>query len=210
MPGATTEIAFNPGDKVRVFQPNWPGRQLQILPGDLSKSVPYGNGVYGYQGSNESNCFTSAPSHEPCGGVIYFGNDICQSDFEALMRIMGVQPSSVVNPSKHFAVFTAESEQPSEDGYLVQMRIVSKFGLRFVFKALTTAEYEKFPQQNLTMMKALWLFIEQERMRWGTSFTHDKGLAGKFGGDGNYEREELAFEIILRQSRIENKKVVDT
>lgn len=193
-----TRVVFDLGDKIRISPPIWPDHKLNIHPGDLSKFVPYGNGVYGYQDRKGSNPFTSAPSQEACGGVIYFGNDVTKVDFEALMRIMEVQPVHFINPSKDFAVFIAESKQPGKDGYLVQMRIVSKFGLRFMFGALTDAEYEKFPEQELTIVEALWSFIKQERKRWGTSWMEDnKGLGGKFGGDGDFAREELAFGFML-------------
>jgi len=110
---------------------------------------------------------------------------------------MEVQPAQTVNPSKDFAVFTTESEQPGKDGYIMQMRVVSKFGLRFMFNALTDTEYEKFPEQKLTIVEALWSFIERERERWGSSFMDDKGLGGMFGGDGDFAQEELAFGLML-------------
>lgn len=199
MPTAPTRIVFDLGDKIRVSPPLWPEHKLEIQPGDLSKFVPYGNGVYGYQDRKGNNPFTSAPSQEACGGVIYFGNGVSKADFEALMRIMEVQPGYAVKPSKDFAVFTAESKQPGKDGYLAQVRVVSKFGLRFMFGALTDAEYEQFPEQEMTMVEALWSFIQQERKRWGTSFQQDgeKGLEGLFGGDGDFAREELSFGFML-------------
>lgn len=194
-----TRIVFDLGDKIRVSPPIWLEHKLNIQPGDLSKFAPYGNDVYGYQNREGGNPFTSAPLQEACGGVIYFGNSISKVDFEALMRITEVQPAYVVNPSKDFAVFIAESKQPGKDGYLTQMRLVSRFGLRFMFGALTDAEYEKFPEQELTMVETLWLFIGHERKRWGTSFQQDdeKGLGGLFGGDGDLAREELAFGFIV-------------
>lgn len=194
-----TRIVFDLGGKIRISPPIWPDHKLDIQPGDLSKFVPYGNGVYGYQNREGSNPLTSAPPQEACGGVIYFGNDITKVDFKALMHIMEVQPKHVVKPSKDFAVFIAESKQPGKDGYLAQMRVVSKFGLRFMFNTLTDAEYEKFPEQELTVVEALWSFIEQERKRWGTSFSQDgtKGLRGLFGGDGDFAREELSFGFML-------------
>jgi hypothetical protein len=192
-----TRIVFDLGGKIRVSPPIWPDHKLTIQPGDLSKFAPYGNGVYGYEDRDGSNLFTSAPSQAAHGGVLYFGNDTSKADFEALMRIMGVQPAYVAKPLKAFTVFTAESKSPGKDGYLVQMRVVSKFGLRFMFGALTEAEYEKFPEQELTIVEALWSFIEQEQKRWGTSWMDDKGLGGTFGGDGNYACEELAFGFML-------------
>ena len=190
-------IAFNLGDRVRVSPPIWPNHELDIQPGDLSKFVPYGNGVYGYQNRKGNDPFTSAPSHEACGGVIYFGNDVTEADFKALMRITEVQPAHTVEPSKDFAVFTAESKHPGKDGYLVQMRVISKFGLCYMFGALTDTEYEKFPEQEVTMVEALWSFIQQERRRWGISWMDDRGLGGKFGGDGNFACEELSFGFMV-------------
>lgn len=192
------QVAFDLGNKIRISPPIWPNHKLNVQPGDLSQFTPYGNGVYGYQERKGNSPFTSAPSQEACGGVIYFGNEVTKTDFEALMRIMEVQRGVI--PSKDFAVFTAESEQPGKDGYLTQMRIVSKFGLRFMFGAINEVEYDKFPAQELTMTEVLWSFVEQEKKRWGTSWMEDKGLGGKFGGDGDFACEELAFGFMLENN----------
>lgn len=194
MPKAPRRIVFDLGNKIRVSPPIFSDPSLDLQPGDLSEFVPYGNGVYGYQNRKGSNPFTSAPSQEACGGVIYFGNGVSKADFEALMRITEVRPDH-----KDFAVFTAESKQPGKYGYLAQMRVVSKFGLRHLFHAITDAEHESFVEQEMTIVEALWLFIQQERQRWGTSFLQDgeKGLEGLFGGDGDCAREELAFGFML-------------
>ena len=115
------------------------------------------------------------------------------------MCIMNVQSAGTVKPRKDFAVFAAESQQPGKDGYLVQMRIVSRFGLRYMFGALTDAEYDEFPEQKMPVVDALWWFINEERKCWGTSFQEDgkKGLRGLFGGDGNFAREELSFGFMV-------------
>lgn len=186
-------LVFDLGDKVRISPPIWPDHKLDIQPGDLTKFVPYGNGVYGYQNRFGENPIKSAPSQEPSGGVVYFGNGIAKADLEALLRLLEVKADY-----KDYALFIAESEQPGKDGYLVQMRIVTKFGLRFMFGALTDAEYDKFPEQQLSVSEALCEFLEKEAKRWGTSFTDDgRGLQGLFGGDGDYAREELAFGFMM-------------
>ena len=188
---------FNLGDQIRISPPIWPEHKLDLQPGDLEKFVPSGNGVYGYGSQERGNPFTEAPLQEACGGVIYFGSDVSREDFDALLRIIGMRPQ--IKPSKDYAVFIAESEHPCKDGYLSQMRIVSKVGLRFMFDALTESEYEAFPEQGMSKADALWTFIQQERERWGTSFMEDnkKGLRGLFGGDGDYAREELSFGFML-------------
>lgn len=185
-------LVFDLGDKVRISPLIWPDHELNIQPGDLSQFTPYGNGVYGYQERFRENPIKSAPSQEPSGGVIYFGTRIAKVDFEALLRLTGVKVDH-----KDYAVFLVESEQPSRDGCLVQMRIVTKFGLRFMFGALTDTEYDKFPEQDLTIGETLWEFIKKEAERWGTSFMEDKGLHGKFGGDGDFACEELAFGFMI-------------
>ena len=173
-----------------------PNRE-SISPSDLSLFTPYGNGVYGDQDQSIGHPFTGAPMTEPCGGVIYFSNEITITDFYALMRILEIQSRYETNSPNDFSVFTAESQQPGKDNYLTQMRIVSKFGLRFLFRTLDDTEYDKFQNQELSISEALWLFIEHEKIRWGTSWTEDHGLVGKFGGDGHFAREELAFGLML-------------
>ena len=188
----SVRIAFDLGDKIRISPPIWPDHKLNIQPGDLSQFTPYGNGVYGYQDRFSKDPIKSAPSQEPSGGVVYFGNGITKADFEALLRLMEVRSSY-----KDYAIFLAESEHPGKEGYLIQMRIITKFGLRFMFGAITDDEYDKFPEQELTIGEILWKFIEKEAERWGTSWSNDRGLYGKFGGDGHFACEELAFGFIM-------------
>ena len=196
MQSKPTRVIFDLGSKVRISPPIFSDPSLDVQPGDLSKFTPYGNGVYGYQDRYKGDPFKSAPPEEACGGVVYFGNGVSKEDFQALMCVLEVQSKWMTKPSKDFAVFIEESSQPGEDGYLTQMRIVSKFGLRFMFDAIDEAEYDKFPEQELTMVEAMWEFMRHERERWGTSFG-GKGLAGLFGGDGNFAQEELSFGFML-------------
>lgn len=184
-------ITFNLGDKIRISPPIWPNNTVEIQPGDLSQFAPQGNGVYGYQNPMRGNPFMSAPSQEACGGVIYFDNDIKREDFDALLRILQVSA-----PNKDFAAFAKESEEFGKEGYAAQLRLVSKFGLCHMFGAISSREYNSFPEQETSTSDTLWTFIEQERKRWGTSFGSG-GLSGKFGGDGDYACEQLAFGFML-------------
>lgn len=198
-----TRVVFNLGGQIRISPPIYPGGlTVAIQPGDLTKIAPFGDGVYGYQELFGGNPFKAAPPTQAEGGVLCFENGITRPDFEALMRITGVQPAIYVNPSKDYAVFTAESTKPQKEGYLAQMRLVSKLGLQYMFGAIDDEEYEAFPDQELTMVETLWAFVEHERKRWGTSFYEDgeKGLRGLFGGDGNYAREELSFGFMVENS----------
>ena len=198
-----TRIVFDMGGKIRISPPIYSDNKIDVEPGDLSKFAPMGNSCYGYQTRNDSNPFLGAPEQDACGGIVYFDNSITKADFEALMRIMEVQSAHVSNPGKDFALFGAESEQPGKDGYLTQIRVVPKFGLRYLFGAIKDeTEYNNFVEQQMTVVETLWLFIESERKRWGTSFTQDKekGLRGLFGGDGDFAREELSFGFMLENN----------
>lgn len=191
---------FSLGDKIHVLSSHFPfDKKVKVYPGDLTQFAPYGSGVYGYQMPDRSNPFTGAPEQEEMGGVVYLDNSIYKRDFSAFMRLIGVSPKRGRPTQKDYSVFVAESNNPIKDGYLAQMRIVSKFAMSCCFKAITDAEYDNFPKQTLTQRDALWEFIKHENMRWGTSF-HSKSLEGLFGGDGDFAREELSFGFMVENS----------
>ncbi len=199
MPSKPVIIAFDQGDRIRISPPIFTDTTLKMQPGDLTKFAPHGNGVYGYQNRDGSTPFTQAPSQEACGGVIYFDNHVDKEDFMALMHIAGIQDRHDVNPSKDYAAFVEEAEEPGIAGYLTQMRIVSKFALRHMFDALDETGYKNFPSQDISIAEALWCFMEHERKRWGTDFGGGK-LAGLFGGDGDFAQEELSFGFMIENS----------
>ena len=190
-----TKIIFELGGKVRISPPLWPNAKVSMQPGDLTKFLPSGNGVYGYQNKKTFNPLKSAPPQEATGGHLYFGNEISKEDFYALLRITEVKPNH-----KDYAVFIEESKNPEVDGFLLQMRIVPRFALRFMFGVIEEQEYESFPEQELTVGDLLYSFIESERAYWGTSFSNSPKLEGKFGGDGDFMREELSFGFIVENN----------
>ncbi len=177
-------------EKVIVSPAVWPGKNLQVQPGDLSKFTPYGNGVYGYQ-RHSLEPIRGDPPQEESGGLVYFGNGVKQEDFSGFLRMMGVKADD-----KDYAAFVQESSNPVEDRYFKQMRLMSKFGLRFMFGAIDNREYDTFKKQELTIGESLWEFMEAEKGRFGTSFG-DRRIEGKMGGDGDCAREELSFGFML-------------
>ena len=74
-------------DKIIIGPAIWPGKKLQVQPGDLSKFAPYGNGVYGYQ-KNSLEPIRGDPPQEETGGLIYFGNEARKEDFEGFLRMI--------------------------------------------------------------------------------------------------------------------------
>lgn len=184
---------------VIVSPAEWPGKKLEVQPGDLSKFAPQGEGFYGYHNQNRGNPFVNAPPTEELGGIIYFGNNISKRDFYSLLRILQAGHG---NENKKYALFMADAQTPGKEGYIRQARIVSRFGLQYMFGAINENEYESYPNNPLAPNEVLWKFIGEEKKRWGTSFTddHRNGLAGMFGGDGDYAREELSFGFMLENN----------
>ena len=144
-------------DKIIIGPAIWPGKKLQVQPGDLSKFAPYGNGVYGYQ-KNSLEPIRGDPPQEETGGLIYFGNEARKEDFEGFLRMMNVRAED-----KDYVAFVQESSNPIEDRYFKQMRIMSKFGLRFMFGAIDDREYDTFKEQELSIGEALWAFMNAEK-----------------------------------------------
>jgi hypothetical protein len=177
-------------EKIVVSPAIWLGGNLQVQPGDLSRFAPYGNGVYGYQG-NSLEPIKSDPPQEPAGGLIYFDNHVNREDFLGFLRMMKIREDR-----KDYAAFIQEACNPFNERYFKQMRLISKFGLRFMFEAIDEREYSSFKEQELTIGEALWEFMESERGRFGTSFW-DPRIERKMGGDGNYAREQLGFGFML-------------
>lgn len=180
-------------DKIIISPAIWSGKELQVQPGDLSKFTPYGNGVYGYQ-RNSLEPIKGDPPQEETGGLVYFGNDVRKKDFEGFLRMIDVGTKD-----KNYAAFVQESSNPIEDRYFKQMRLISKFGLRFMFNAIEDIEYNSFKEQELSIEEALLEFMNAERERFGTSFG-DPRIEGKMGGDGNYAREELSFGFMIENA----------
>lgn len=186
---------------LRVSPPIFPENKTGIDPADLTQFAPHGNGVYGYQ-EGMVNPLKTAPPQDDISGFLHFGNGVSREEFDALMSITDVCSKWVREngrPSHDYAVFYQESNNPGRDGYLSQLRIVSKFALRFMFGSLAENDYNSFPVQELSMSDALWGFMQNEKHKYGTSFGSAK-LQGLFGGDGYFAREELSFGFMVENN----------
>jgi len=177
-------------EKLTISPPVWSNKELQVQPGDLSQFAPYGTGVYGYQASSRTP-MRGDPPHEESGGLVYFGNGVKEEDFKGFLRMMNVRADD-----KDYAAFIQESSNPVQDRYFKQMRLISKFGLKFMFDALNDINYDAFEEQELSIGEALWVFMDAEKGRFGTFFG-DPRIEGKMGGDGHLAREELSFGFMM-------------
>jgi len=182
------------GGIVKISPPLWPNHQLNVQPGDLSQFTPNGNGMYGYF-QRTGHPFFGADPHEAQGGIVYFSNSPDRSDLEAMLRTIGVSLND-----KDYAVFIQTSKKPRKEGYLHQMRIVSRFALKSMFGAITEEECERFECQSLSVGDMLWLFLDSNRRQFGTNFFNSPELDGLFGGDGDFSREELSFGFTVENA----------
>lgn len=167
---------------------------IGIRPDDLSNTVPYGEGFYGYQ-NKENNLFPPPPSLAPIGGTIYFDERIAKEDFLALMRIAGIED----NYPKSYAIFAKESKEPLKDGYLRRARFVKSFGMEFLFKVAMNEVLE----QELALSHGLWQFVQTEKECWGSEYikeTYNPKLQGLFGGTGYCTKEALHFGFSIENS----------
>jgi len=180
-------------EKLIISPEVWPGNDIHVQPGDLSKFASYGNGVYGYQ-DQSLKPITGDPPQEEAGGLIYFGNGVERKDFEVFLRMMNIRADD-----KDYAAFVKESSGPIKERYFKQMRLISRFGLRFMFDAIDSSEYDTFKEQELSIGEALLEFMKSEKVRFGIFFG-DSRIDGKMGGDGHYAREELSFGFMLENS----------
>jgi len=168
-------------------------KNLKVQPGDLSKFAPHGNGVYGYQ-AQSFEPISGDPPQEETGGIVYFGNRVKRADFEGFLRMMNIHAED-----KDYAAFAKESCDPIKDRYFKQIRLISKFGLKYLFGAIDDREYNAFKNQELSVGEALLEFMKAERGRFGTSFG-DPRIEGKMGGDGDYAREQLSFGFMVENA----------
>lgn len=196
---------------VKVYPRHWPeGKDLEVRPGDLDKFALPGVGIsgpfpirpwddplkddpsdfYGFQRVT-GHPIRDASTNEPSGGVVYFGGTPREEDIEALFRLLSVRVDS-----KDYAAFVEPSLEPIEDRYLVQMRIVSRFALQYLFGALDSEGYESFPSQERSVGEVLWQFILDQQDTWGTGMNSYE-IRGVMGGDGDYAKEELAFGFMV-------------
>lgn len=198
----TQIIAFEgPDGEVRLSPPLFLDNTISVSPADLSQFAPQGNGIYGLQ-HTDINPFAMGESMEAASGVVFFDIPRSKEDFMGFLRVLGVANSSVPGHDEHnchYWAFVKESDEPGHDGYLKQMRVVDRFGLKYLYRMLDEQSYHNFPDQPLSLPDFLWLFIQDQVKAYGTTF-YSTQLAGKFGGDGDFEREQLSFGLMIENS----------
>jgi hypothetical protein len=190
-----------------VLPPNWHGRGGDdLLAGDLTHFAPQGLALappaivtpysgppaasyYGAQGTI-THPIKSAPLNDDTGGLVYFSSHIPPVEIVAALDLFGFR-----SQERAYAIFLAAAQNPSEDNFLDQMRIVSHAGLAHFYHVDTKA----LAPQSLDSGQAVARFMEWQKEKWG----EDSGaytLAGCLGGDGDWAKEGLAFGAMIENS----------
>lgn len=198
-------------DKLVTIAPNvWPGGPLELQPGDLSMFTPLGLGLGpplvmrpwdnlddlakqgGYYGLDRrtGHPLLDAPLTGSSGGTVYFDGSPEKSDLDTLLRVLTVHVESV-----DYAVFLREAEKPSEERFLIQIRLISQFALQSLFGAKIDGECGALATQTVSIGDLVWKFIEDQQREYGTGYSRQ--LDGLFGGDGDWAKEKLAFGFVV-------------
>lgn len=199
-------------DFLRVSPAVWPGKSLDLQPGDLTKFLPQGMGLgapavmmpwdditdvfnrqnyYSFQ-TPMFHPIQNAPLTEACGGTVYFDGSPNPDRLAALLSLLDVPTQN-----RDYAAFVARSENPQKDRFLVQVRLMDKYALGGLFGALTPEQWTGFEPQRLTLGEAVAKFIEQQEHEWSDG---PRSLRGTFGGDGDWAKERLAYGFMVENA----------
>jgi len=195
---------------VTLLDPDWPGRPLPVLPGDLSRMVPQGLGLgvplivtpygigpsSGFYGLDQpsGDPFHGAPTQEPCGGLLYFDDNVALEQLRGALDMIGVHTIR-----SDYLVFARKAEDPVAERYLTQARIMSKSALGHFFEAGNEAK--ALPDQPITLGAYVESFIADERAYWNDPrYAFSRSLSGTLGGDGDWAKESLAFGFLVENT----------
>jgi hypothetical protein len=199
--------------KVEILGPDWPGRQLPLMPGDLTQFLPQGLALgtpaivrpwddplkvltgpsfYGVD-PPESHPFRAAPTQEPSGGAIYFDDHLELGEIRAALEVMGA-----ILQRNDYVVFAASANDPPNDRYLDQVRILPRAALAHFFGC---GEASALPDQPIPIGDFIAQFINDQRAKWNDpSYAFSGRLAGTLGGDGDWAKESLCFGFLVENT----------
>lgn len=191
-----------PSASVTILSEDWPGRDLRLMPGDLSKWLPQGLGLgaplvvtpysagpepsyYGFDKAGP-NPILNAPTQQPASGLLYFDDGANLAKLRGALEIIGVRLRD-----KAYAVFWGATIDTVEDRYLHQVRIVSRAALGHLFRA--SPEAAALPEQPVPLGTYIETFIVEQKDKWNDGYAFSRALSGTLGGDGDWAKESLGF-----------------
>jgi len=143
--------------------------------------------------------FKAAPVHEPAGGGVLYFQPADRGDFAGYAQLLALTRGF----SDGYAVFVSTLYGPKrhqDRRYLAQLRAVSIEALQqqFGIRDLRDEWGRPLPpvQQPSGLVDLLWEFVLHQKTFWGTRFWDTLSPASALGGDGEYEREQLAFGMM--------------
>ena len=194
------------GPRVQVLSADWPGRELPVMPGDLSQWLPQQAAAPARRRAPEperdgGECpgtgpILMAPDTQAGSGLLYFDDPSRIGDLEKLrgaLELMGVYLRS-----RHYAVFCGTTLDVADDRYLHQVRIVTSSALTYLFKA--GSEADALPKQPMAIGKYIEEFIAEQQGKWNDGRRFSRDLDGMLGGDGDSAREVLGFGFAVESA----------
>ncbi len=164
---------------------------FNVDPSDLSLFIDRSDSITGDERNVNLTPITNAPPTSELGGVIYFGKQITKQQFNTLLSIFNIPFCTIPGNATEceYSLFHEESKNISGDLYINQLRLVSDFGMEYLFKEKYTTT------QKLTISEILWIFIQSQiEIYANKNFQlQDPALSGVLGGDGDNAIENLSF-----------------
>jgi hypothetical protein len=174
--------ALDPGDFTKFVPMGMNlGNAPVVRPGDTLESAFAAMDYYGLQ-PHAPDPFHDAPLTDGGGGTVYFDARTEDASVRSLLALMEVQDAA------EFAAIQVDADQPLQQRFLRQLRIIVPEALGALFNAAYAPELVKQP---CTVGAAIAGFIAEERERYGTGMSSK--LTGTFGGDGDWAKEALCF-----------------
>jgi hypothetical protein len=136
--------------------------------------------------------FQDAPPAQSKGGKLYLDAGLDREGLKQALRMLGIDDTRQHN----YAVFTAIAEDPMQQQYLVQARVVTQWMLENMFLARPLSDARPL-QHKRTIEEYFWAFLGHQKAVFGGFFGDRRSPRGAFGGDGDYAKEELSFGLMV-------------
>lgn len=178
-------------DGFEILPATWPddGLARSLLPGDLTQFAAN----RGVQRTDLATFhpFRFDPKLHAGGGLIYFDEGIEREELTTVLRLM-----SVDYVMTDFAIFAAAAEDPAQEDYLAQMRLVSHHALDsgyFIRRRL--------PVQAKSVLDVVAGFIDRQREIWNPGHhPFPSSLRYTRGGDGDSVKEALGYGFMVEDT----------
>jgi hypothetical protein len=188
--GETLDLHTELQPLARVFPVTPPSGQVfekWAAPWDLSRFLP------AIDGAASLHPFRSAPFDIGTeGGIVYFRGEPAREDFRSMLRFLGVQCTE----NRDFAVFAKRADDFGEDGYLLQLRIITSAALQHDFRAYVQDVDPTLLAQERTVGDLFWTFILHQQAVWGTSSLDVRAPGISNDGQLRPSRGRLAFGLM--------------